>query len=161
MRLNSLSKITTFLILAFLLNACAAEQKKITQQQVANVLSEIDRATQNKDMDGICDFMAKDAKISITIEGFGPTQHLTMTREEYRDNGKKAFIASSDYKFNRQDNKVTIEPDGSSATVTDKTYETVTIEGKEIRSVTSGIAVLRLENNKLVIVALDGVSKPN
>ncbi len=147
--------------LCFLTSACSNKPKSvITEQQVSAFLAEMDKAARNKDVDAIVAMMSEDVQIKITMEGLGPTQTMTVNRDQYRDNSKLTFSMVSDYDYRRGETVIRVEPDGQSAYVADETFETTTIGGKVIRTVARGTSLLKLENGKLVIYRSEGIARP-
>lgn len=147
--------------LCFLSSACSSKQTgTITEQRVRAFLEEMDRAAKNKDVNAIVANLSEDAKFTLTIEGFGPTQTLSFNRDEYRDYSEQGFSAVSDYDYRRGDTVIRVEPDGQSAFVADETFETTTIGGQTIHSVARGTYILKLENGKLVISRSEAVARP-
>jgi hypothetical protein len=147
--------------LCFLSSACSSKQKGfITKQQVAAFLEEMDTAARNSDVDTIVGALAEDAQLKVTVEGFGPTQTLTFNRDQYRDYSKQSLRVAWDYEYRRGETVIKVEPDGQSAYVADETFETMTIGGQVIRSVTRGTSLLKLENGKLVIARSEAFARP-
>ena len=160
---KSLSTILTCALVAlcFLSSACSSKPKgTITEQQVRAFLEELDKAANNKDVDAVIAAMSEDYQIKMTVEGFGPTQVMTLDRDQYRDYSKQAFSAVSDYDYRRGDTVIKVEPDGQSAYVADETFETTTIGGRTIKTVSRGSSILTLENGKLVISRTEALARP-
>jgi ketosteroid isomerase-like protein len=147
--------------LCLLTSACSNKEKTvITEQQVSAFLQEMDKASNNKDVDAIVAMMSKDAQFKFTMEGFGPTQILTLNRDQYRDNGKMTFSLVTDYNYRRGETVIKVEPDGQSAYVAHEAFETTTVGSQVIRSVSTGTSLLKMEDGKLVIYKSEAVARP-
>jgi ketosteroid isomerase-like protein len=147
--------------LCFLSSACSSKQTgPITEQQVRAFLEEMDKAANKRDVDAVIDAMSEDVELKMTIEGFGPTQIVTLNRNQYRDYSKQALGAVRDYDYRRGETVIKIESDGQSAFVADETFETMTIGGRTIKTVSRGTSILKLENGKLVIARSEVFARP-
>ena len=159
---NSLQATCCALIALCILScACSSKPKGvITREQVNALLDEMERDAKNRDLEALMSHISPDAQFKITIEGFGPTQTMNINRDQYRDYMKQGFAAAEAYEYKRGTTVINIEPDGQSALVADESFESVTMRGRVIRSVTRDSSTLKLEDGKLVVVSSEGVARP-
>jgi hypothetical protein len=151
----------TLLTLCIIACACAGKPKgSITREQVNAFLDEMEKASQNRDLETLMSHISTDAQFKVTIEGFGPTQTMNFNHDQYRDYMKQGFAAVEAYDYKRGKTIINIDPDGQSAFVGDESFESVTMGGRVIRSVTAASSTLKLEDGKLVIVSGEGVARP-
>ncbi len=147
--------------LCFLTSACSSKQKVvITEQQVSAFLAEMDKAGRNKDVEALVAMMSEDVQLKLTMEGLGPTQNITLNRDQYRDYSNQTLSMVKDYDYRRGETVIRVEPDGQSAYVADETFETTTIGNQTFHTVSRGTAVLKLENGKLVIYRSETIARP-
>jgi ketosteroid isomerase-like protein len=147
--------------LCFLSSACSSKQTgSITRQQVSAFLEEMEKAANNRDIEAIMSHISPDAQFKVTIEGFGATQNLALTHDQYRDYMTQGFNALESYEYKRGNTVINIEPDGQTAFVADEEFETATMKGQVIRTVATGTSTLKLEDGKLVIVSSNSVGRP-
>ena len=156
-----LSILSCALIALCFFSACSSKHNSvITEQQVSTFLNEMDNAARNKDVDGVVSRMSQDVQLKVTIEGFGPTQTVSLNRDQYRDYSNQSLSVTGDYDYRRGETVIKIEPDGQSAFVADETFETTTVRGQVIRTVSRGTSTLKLENGKLVISRSEATLRP-
>jgi hypothetical protein len=147
--------------LCLLSTACARKEKGvITEQQVNALMEEMDRAANNNDVDAIVALMSKDARLSITMEGFGPTQTLYFDREQYRDYIEQTLKMTDVYDYKRGETVIKIEPEGHRALVVADIIETSTIDGRTIGTIARETSTLEIEDGKLVITRGAAVARP-
>lgn len=154
------AKISVFLLLVvglFAFNGCSGA--KITEPEVQDFLKKIEVAVASKDADAIVAGMSEKVQIKATVTAGGQTQNLTFTREQYRDFLKKSFVLIGDYKYARQNTQVKVSSDGKSAVVTEEISETTTLNGQTIRSLSTQVASLVIENGKIVTRYIEIVGK--
>lgn len=161
-RKNFIPNISCALIaLCFLLSACAKKEKgAITEQQVNAFLQEMDRAANNNDADAILALMSKDVRLSVKIEGFGPTQNLSFDREQYKTHIKQSLGMTDVYDYKRGETVIKIEPDGQSAFVVADIMETAKIGQQTIGTIARETSTLEMEDGKLVVTRSAAVARP-
>ena len=149
-------------VIAALVLACtggqeqpAAQRGGITKEQVEAVLEKLDRAIENRDVDGVLANFSDNAQIKITIEGTGST--MVFTKSQYASNLKEGWGSVDAYEYSRRNTNIIVSPDGKSATVADDVLESVTISGQVLRTMTSEVATLSLEDGKLVATSMEGI----
>ena len=147
--------------LTVLLSACSGGKKSvITRQQVSAFLEDMDRAAQRKDVETIVAHLSPSVQFKLTIEGFGPTQTLSLNRDQYRDYATQGFAAIEAYDYRRGDTVINVDPDGQTAYVADETFETARMGGNVMQTVTRGTAVLKMEGDVLMIASGESVGRP-
>lgn len=152
------SSVLLFVALCFFaFNGCS--NQKITEPEVLNLLSKIEVAANNKDVEAIIANLSDQAQIKATMTVGGQTQTFAFNPDQYRDRLKQAFAAKSNYSYSRQHTKVKISPDGKSATANYTITESIIVNGELRRSVGSEVATFVKENGKLAIQSLEANSK--
>ena len=161
-RISYLSLLTCALVaLSLFTSGCSTKQSgPITEQQVKAFLEELDNAARNRDVDAVVDKLSADVQFKLTVEGFGPTQTITLNRDQYRDYGKQGYAQVEAYEYRRGETVIKVDPDGKSAFVADETFETTTMGGRVLRSVSRATSILKLENGKLVISRGEATVRP-
>lgn len=152
--------VLVFAFCLFSFSGCSSE-KKITEPEVLEVISMIEAATKNKDADSIVANLSEKVQIKVIVTADGQTQHFTFDRSQYGEYLKKAFAVVSDYTYSRQTTHVKISADGKSAIASDEIMESMTLNGKLIRSVSTEVATFVRENGKIVILLLEATGKQN
>lgn len=100
---------------------------------------------------------SKDAKIKVNVEKpDGIIRGMTFTLEEYRDFAKNAYALMDEYEYERRDTIINVGADGQSGAVADQVFEKVITGGETIRSVTMETATFKMEDERVVIIALEG-----
>jgi ketosteroid isomerase-like protein len=149
------------LALCFLSGACAKKQKGvITEQQVNAFLKEVDRAANSKDIEAVIALLSEDVHLDLTIEGFGPTQTMSLDREQYRKQMEQTLRMTNVYDYKRGETIIKVEPDGQTAFVIADIYETTKIGGQTIGTVSRETSTLEMEDGKLVVTRSAAVSRP-
>ena len=147
--------------LCLISGACSSGKKGvITRERVSAFLEEMDNAAQRRDLDTILAHISSKAQFKVTLEGFGPTQNLSYNRDQYAESSRQMFEVLQAYEYKRGDTVINIDPDGQTAYVADETFENATIQGKVIRTVSRGTAVLVLEDGVLKITSSQTVGRP-
>jgi hypothetical protein len=153
--LNLSRSIQSCLLLTSLLTITScSSQPKITEKNISEILSGIDRAVASKDVSGIVANISNTAKIEVEDAASGKS--MSFTKETYQKYSEEGFKVVNDYKSSRTNPQITIASNGESATATDVVDESVTINGKPMAMSTTESATFGLENGKVVITAIKG-----
>lgn len=146
--------------LCLLSSACSSGQNAvITREEVEALLVELDDAARRRDVDAVVSRLSETAQLRVTLD-FAPPITLSLNRDQYRDHTKQALSLVEAYEYKRGETVINIEPDGKTAFVADEIFETVTMRGKVIRTVTRSNATLKMENGKLVVTSSESVGGP-
>jgi hypothetical protein len=129
-------------------------QPKITEKNISEILSEIDKAVATKDVNGIVANVSNTVKIE--LEDVASGKSMAFTKETYQKYLEEGFKVITDYKTSRTNPQIIIAPNGESATAADIVDESVTINGKPMAMSTAESATFGLENGKVVITAIKG-----
>ncbi|MFQ5657086.1 MAG: YybH family protein [Candidatus Methylomirabilales bacterium] len=149
-----------YLILSFVLcatssaDATTVARERITEAQIQQILESIDAAAMQKNAEGIVRYFARDCIIRLDMPGPHGRQLLTVNREEYLASLRESFSTVTDYKYHRSETKIDISPDGQSARVTGKIFETMTVEDRIIESLSQHTAILEVRSDELLITSL-------
>jgi hypothetical protein len=158
--------VVVFLIsLGLLSSGCASRTEAggvLTEQKIQAALAEIDSAALRRDADAIAGYFSEHAQIKINLSGFGVgKQSMTFGRDQYRDYARQSYAAIEAYDYQRRDTVIKIAPDGQTAYVSDQVFESATMMGRTVRSVTAEAATVKLEGGKVVISYLEGDVREN
>ncbi len=134
---------------------CSGE-KKLTEQDVLDVMNKMDTAAENKDSDALIANLSEKVQINATVTIIGKTpQSSTYTRDQYQNLLKGVFSAATNYLHERKNIQVKISSDGKTAIVTSELAESVTMDGQIIKSIETSVASFVKENGKLVVRFID------
>jgi hypothetical protein len=150
------TKLVVLLLITSTLNSCG-EQSRITEKSIHDMMTQIDKASMNKDVDGVLIYISDSARIDLEDAASGKS--MFWTKATYKDNLAEGFNLMSNYKSTRTIPEITIDPSGKSAVVKDIITESVTANGKEITTNTVESGTLALENGKLVFTSIKGSFK--
>ncbi len=139
----------------FLAGSAAAADSKITEQQVSALLKVIDQETVQQDNVGVLSHLAENVVIHLTMPGPKGPQTVTMNKADYQSNLEQGAQSVSNYQYERKDTRIEISGDGKSARVTDKVYETATIEGKTIHTISRETTVFTKQSGQLLATSID------
>lgn len=129
-------------------------QPKVTEKNISEILSGIDKAVASKDVKGIVANISNTAKIE--VEDVASGKSMSFTKETYQKYSEEGFRVTNDYQSSRTKPQIVIASNGESATATDVVDESVTINGKPMATSTAESATFGLENGKVVITAIKG-----
>lgn len=135
--------------------SAAAADSKITEQQVTALLKTIDQEIVQQNNAGVLAHLAENVTIHLTMPGPKGPQTVTMNKAEYQSNLEQGAQSVSNYQYERKDTRIEISRDGRSARVTDKVYESVTLEGKTIHTVSRESTVFTLQSGQLLATSID------
>ena len=131
-------------------------QTTITEDKALAILNSVDKATRNRNLAGIMAPLASDAKIKLTVTAQGKEKEIRITRDQYELQNRQAIRKRMSYDCERKNIRVKIFGDGQSAMVSDDFYETLTVSGKTLRSITSETTIFYVRQGKIVITAMEG-----
>ena len=153
--LNLSRSIQSCLLLASMLTITScSSQPKVTEKNISEILSGIDKAVASKNVNGIVANISNTAKIE--VEDVASGKSMSFTKETYQKYTEDGFRILNNYKSSRTNPQITIASNGESATATDVVDESVTINGKPMATSTAESATFGLENGKVVITAIKG-----
>lgn len=129
----------------------------ITESEVRSIMDSVEAATLEKDIDGVVEHMARDVIINVTVDTpFGP-QRQRLTREEFREQTRKGWAMAGQYDYRREKEGISIAEDGLTATVRTDIRETMTIQGRRVRTTTRETATLAVVDGRILVTALEAV----
>lgn len=112
--------------------AIALNASQISESNIRQILSQILAAAQSKNADGVVKFIAPEAQIRITMRTMGNTETVSLGRNQYHEYLKQGFQLSQDYNGTYTIQRVSIAPDGKTATVDYTQTEELKIENQPI-----------------------------
>ena len=129
----------------------------LTRASIDLLLDALDQAVRRKDVDGVLRHIAPDAAIEIHMKQGSHQQTAGLTREDYRKTLAMEFAFPSANDFTRVNTTVSLAADERSAKVSYKSTETLLQANREIKVEGEETFVVRMRNEKPVIVSLDKV----
>ena len=129
----------------------------ITEYEVKEYLGDMDRAVKAFNVPAMMALLSGDVRITLIVPGTGGDERITFTKSEYEAYLVAAAPLISGYVYSRSGTVITISPDGRGSTVSYELNETMTMEGHEIRSVTTERLTLERRDGRLVAATLDAI----
>jgi hypothetical protein len=129
----------------------------LTRASIDLLLSNLDQATRQKDVDSVMRHIAADATITIHMKQGAHQQSAMLTREEYRKTLAMEFAFPSANDFTRVNTTVSLAPDERSAKVSYTSTQTLLQSNREINIEGEETFVVRMLGNKPTIVSLEKV----
>jgi UDP-N-acetylenolpyruvoylglucosamine reductase len=132
---------------------------RMSELAIVEVLDRIDAAVASRDVDGVMRHIAADAEIEVTYRMSGRSQMERLTVADYRQALAHGFSTSQGYEYERVKSDVSLAADGSAATVESEIEESMTVQGRRMRSHTSETAVFEPRDGRILLVSMRGVSR--
>ena len=129
----------------------------LTRASIDLLLSNLDQATRQKDVDGVLRHIAADVTVTIHMRQGAHQQSAMLTREEYRKTLAMEFAFPSANDFTRVNTTVSLAPDERSAKVSYKSTQTLLQSNRELKIEGEETFVVRMLGNKPTIVSLEKV----
>ena len=129
----------------------------LTRASIDLLLSNLDQATRQKDVDGVLRHIAADVTVTIHMRQGTHQQSAMLTREEYRKTLAMEFAFPSANDFTRVNTTVSMAPDERSAKVSYKSTQTLLQSNRELKIEGEETFVVRMLGNKPTIVSLEKV----
>jgi ketosteroid isomerase-like protein len=121
---------------------------KIRESQVRNILTAMETAANQKDVDGIVKYMAPNIIIKITVQLGTGSQQLSLSREQYRQYLQQGFETAQRRSSQYQNLKIQIAPNGQTATATYTLVEEATLKGQPGTFVSTSQETVKFERIK-------------
>jgi len=132
-------------------------QSKITFDHVLTFVQSSIMAMNKKNIEEITNHMADDIIIRLEIPDTKGKQVYNFNKAQYEPYLKEAFKISHDYKAELKDIKVDISSDGSTAKVTGKLVEKMTLNGRPIKSISGVTDTIEMRSGRLVYTSTDAI----
>lgn len=129
----------------------------LTRASIDLLLSNLDQATRQKDVDGVLRHIAADVTVTIHMRQGAHQQSAMLTREEYRKTLAMEFAFPSANDFTRVNTTVSLAPDERSAKVSYKSTQTLLQSNRELKIEGEETFVVRMLGSKPTIVSLEKV----
>jgi ketosteroid isomerase-like protein len=129
----------------------------LTRASIDLLLSNLDQATRQKDVDGVLRHIAADVTVTIHMRQGAHQQSAMLTREEYRKTLAMEFAFPSANDFTRVNTTVSLAPDERSAKVSYKSTQTLRQSNRELKIEGEETFVVRMLGSKPTIVSLEKV----
>lgn len=160
-----LAKLACALAALCLLAASACGTKKepgvLTQPQVEALLQQWDAAQKNEDIAGVTACLSTKLKYKIYFKLSGTTDTVAGDYREYVESTKRGFSAGETLSTTRGMSAIGVEPDGQSASVMAEVHDSMIVEGRLYRTVSTGTMTVGLEDGRPVITAIDQIVSPD
>jgi len=135
----------------------------LTQAEVSQLMTTVESASRGRDVPRLGATLAGDCRIELTTRIGGRERVTLMTRDEYIEmltNGFAALKDLQEYDYVVDSQNITLERDGSAATVVSRVTETVVLGGQ--RQVTHSEETARVERREgaAKIVAVSALTSP-
>ena len=151
----SLVMLAASLVCTFtLLQGCSS---KISEQEVQSVIQAVDKAANDRSVEGILTHMSDDVVVRLILTDGSKNKLYSLNRAQYAMFLEEGFKVAKEYEYGRKGTKISIAPDGKSAEVSSQTIETMTFPDGSQRSEAEETATLELRNGKVVITSVKAV----
>lgn len=130
---------------------------RLTREMLTQLLAQLDQARRQKDAAAILRHLAPDAIITVHMKQGTQQQTASLTREEYGATLQMAFAFPSGNDYTRVSTTITLAPDERSAKVSFKSTETLHQQRRELKIDGEGTLIVRMRDDRPVIVALEEV----
>jgi hypothetical protein len=137
--------------------ASSPQHTTITENDVLAMISEVEKATLSKDLDGVIKHLAPFVVINVTMDTPSGTQRIQLTRDQYKEALQKTFDRLVRHEYMHQNDKITIGNGGVTAIAETDVAEVLVIDGQERRTITHERAVLEIVDGEILVVQIDGV----
>jgi len=129
----------------------------ITENDITAMIDDVERATRDKDSDGVIKHMAPFVIINVSMETPAGMQRIQMSRDQYKELLQKVFSKASLHEYRYENARITISDDRRSAVVETDIIEHIIMEGKETNTTTHEKTVVEIINGKLLVTSLDAL----
>jgi len=145
-----------FLGFSFLAAAisCSSPSSDLTEEIVRGVVTKMERAVDNRDIDGFSEALSDDVTIVMNIRMRGQTQVLRPSKQEYVSMLEQSWSVSKNYKYSRSNLKIDIQ--GNRAVVTADVSESMTVQGRNISAETHEEVTIKMVNSKPLVTNVIG-----
>lgn len=124
------------LVVTVICNSCKRTSmfhEYITEDDIREMIYDVETANKNRDIEGVMQYLSPDIEIIITLNTILGPQKMHWTLTKYRIETENIWSNASSYKYERENEKITINDDGQSAHVETEIFEVITIQGKTIK----------------------------
>lgn len=120
---------------------------------VRKIMADIDRASAARDIAGVARHLSEGATLTVEMEADGQPQRLTMSKPEYIEAIRQAWAGVETYDYRRSNVKISLSG-GNRAVVTATVVETVTMQGKTMRTTSAETSVVELVAGKPLVTSV-------
>lgn len=129
---------------------------KITTDQINEVITATDAASENQDTQTIGRYLGEDFYKYIDVPGGAVPATVRIDKEQYLEMIENGWKTIDKYSYDRLDTVIHVDPDGQSAESFSTIVETVVMaDGQEMTSKVREYASYTLENDRTVIVRIE------
>ena len=147
------------LILIAAIVATPAFAADIDKAMVDKLLAASDQAVLKKDFGALGRLMSPGVKITLTTETEGQRDTTTMSKAQYLQSAEEQMRTATDYKYERKSLGIEIVSQGKKAISTDRTTESMRLNGQSVRGVTMTTASIELVNGAPMFTSVIADSK--
>lgn len=149
------TRITRSIFSLILLVALLAPAWALDQSQISSVLSEIDEAAQERDVQKIASFLSDSVVISMEVPTPQGIARIEIGKEEYLDILAQVWNATGrGYTYSRKSIDIAITNDGNRAQATSIVFEGAQVNGQVFSSESLEVADFAEENGEVVVVRI-------
>ena len=141
------------------LAGCSDSEVDFSQFAIEKLLEKIDTAAEERDVDGLLEYLSEDVVITMTVQMAGRESTDSFTRQKYAVIARQALRAVRDYDYDRINTSIVMNGDGRSAVVESEIVESMTINGRRIDSITHETSQIEVRDNGILITAITGISE--
>lgn len=151
------------LLTVFLLAGCSGtvSSPRITETDVKALLDDVEKATLNRDVDGVVRHLAPFVVITLIMNTPEKQGIVQLTRDQYRSELEKAHALIVQHEYRRDHSVITVRDDGREATAEAEVRERIVLRDREMRTITRERAVLEIIDGKLMVTVLEGLVRPD
>ncbi len=128
---------------------------KITADDVRQVITATDLASEHHDSDEIGRYLGKSFFKYVDVPGSSPPVTARVDRTQYLEMIRKGWKTLEDYSYQRKDVVINVAPDEASAESNSTVVETISMNGQKMVSKVREYARYKMEDGRAVIVRIE------
>lgn len=130
--------------------AAEVKQKKITTQDIRKIIDNIMAASKKRNVEGVMKYTAPNFIAESVIQAPSGPIDLTYNRDDYRQALEQTFSITQSYNVSYKNLKVTIAPDGQSATATYEATESGIVNGTSLSVQATASTTFQIVNGNIL-----------
>jgi len=134
--------------------SCSSPSNDLTEEIVRSVVIDMERANENRDLDGISEALSDDVTIVLNINMRGQKQVLRPSKQEYISMLKESWSVVKNYRYSRSNLEIDIK--GNRAFVTADVSESMTVQGRRISTEMREEATIEMVNARPLVTNVVG-----
>lgn len=145
------------MLVSIAMSACKESSSTyITEDDIFSIMDEVERATLDKDIDGVMKHLAPSVVINVMMyTPLGP-QKKQRSREQYKKETLNLWSQMTYYDYSRENDEIKkISDDGQVAVVETDVIETYEVQGKAINTKIHERVTLQVVEGKILVTRID------